>query len=94
MTNVDQARASQFRNIEAKTGQSLEGLCAEIGGSGKVKHGEIRTWLMEHFGLGYGDANALAHAAKTEPASPRTRKIHSRRFIPERKSTFEAFMMR
>jgi len=70
MTNVDQAKASQFRNIEAKTGQSLEALCAEINGSGKVKHGEIRTWLMERFGLGYGDANALAHAAKSEPAKP------------------------
>lgn len=63
MSNLEQAHATQLRNIEAKTGQDLAALRAAIGASGKVKHGEVRTWLMETYGLGYGDANALAHFA-------------------------------
>ena len=66
MANVDQAKASQLRNIEAKTGRSIQALCAEVHASGKVKHGEVRSWLMERFGLGHGDANALAHAASAD----------------------------
>lgn len=63
MSTPEQSRAAQLRNIEAKTGQSLAILRTAIAGSGKVKHGEIRSWLMETYGLGYGDANGLAHAA-------------------------------
>jgi hypothetical protein len=66
MTNIDQAKATQLRNIEAKTGRSLQALCDEIRASGKAKHGEVRSWAIERFGLGYGDANALAHAANTQ----------------------------
>lgn len=63
MTDPEQARASQLRNIEAKTGLGIAALRDEIRASGKVKHGEVRSWLIERFGLGYGDANALAHTA-------------------------------
>lgn len=63
MSNLEQALASQLRNIEAKTGQDLAALRAAIAASGKVKHGEVRAWVMETYGLGYGDANTLAHAA-------------------------------
>ncbi len=63
MSNPDQANASQLRNIEAKTGQDLAAPRAAIAASGRVKHGEVRAWLMEEYGLGYGDANALAHFA-------------------------------
>src|SRR6202008_5165466 len=34
------------------------------------KHGEIRAWLMETYGLGYGDANTLAHVARTPDTTP------------------------
>lgn len=68
MSTPEQARATQLRNIEVKTGQSLDALRAAVAGSGKVKHGEIRSWLMETYGLGYGDANGLAHAASASPA--------------------------
>ena len=64
MANPEQALATQLRNIEAKTGQDLAALRVAIAGSGKAKHGEVRAWLMETYGLGYGDANTLAHAAK------------------------------
>lgn len=63
MSTLDQARATQLRHIEAKTGQDVAGLREAIRASGKSKHGEVRSWLIETFGLGYGDANALAHFA-------------------------------
>ncbi|HEU0079977.1 MAG TPA: DUF4287 domain-containing protein, partial [Longimicrobiaceae bacterium] len=63
MSNPEQALASQLRNIEAKTGQDLAAFRAAIAASGKAKHGEVRAWLMETYGLGYGDANTLAHFA-------------------------------
>ena len=66
MADVEKARATQLSNIEIKTGQKLSTLCEQIGASGKLSHGEVRSWVMEKFGLGYGDANALAHAAKVE----------------------------
>jgi hypothetical protein len=70
MSSPEQALATQLRNIEAKTGQDLAALRVAITGSGKAKHGEVRTWLMETYGLGYGDANTLAHAAKEAPSAP------------------------
>jgi len=63
MGSLDQARATQSRNIEAKTGKSLEQLRALLAGSGHTKHGELRSWAMQHLGLGYGDANTLVHIA-------------------------------
>ncbi|HEU0299419.1 MAG TPA: DUF5655 domain-containing protein [Longimicrobium sp.] len=63
MSSPEQALATQLRNIEAKTGQDLAALRLAIAGSGRTKHGEVRAWLMETYGLGYGDANTLAHAA-------------------------------
>jgi hypothetical protein len=66
MTDIEQAKASQLRNIEAKTGRSLTALRDAVRQSGRSKHAEVRSWIMEQFGLGYGDANALAHAAKSQ----------------------------
>ena len=63
MTDLDQARATHLRNIEAKTGHDLAALRTAIAASGKAKHGEVRSWLMETYGLTYGDANGLAHYA-------------------------------
>jgi hypothetical protein len=63
MGTLDQARATQLKNIEAKTGKSLAELRSVIDGSGLSKHGEIRTMLMSKLGLGYGDANSLVHFA-------------------------------
>ena len=63
MSSPEQALATQLRNIEKKTGQDLDALRLAIASSGQTKHGEVRTWLMETYGLGYGDANTLAHAA-------------------------------
>jgi hypothetical protein len=70
MDKVEQALATQLRNIEAKTGKELAALQSEIAASGKVKHGEVRAWLQERYGLGYGDANSLAHAAAERRGTP------------------------
>lgn len=69
MSSPDQARATQLRNIEAKTGKSIAELRTAVGATGRSKHGEIRAWFIETYGLGYGDANAVA-AATLAPEAP------------------------
>jgi hypothetical protein len=63
MAEMDKAVATQIANIEKKTGKSLAQLSAAIKKSGKAKHGEIRAWLMETYGIGHGDANTLTYVA-------------------------------
>ena len=69
MADPNAALATQLRNIEARTGQSLEQLRRLIKNSGLSSHSEQRAMLVERLGLGYGDANTLAHAAKAPPAA-------------------------
>lgn len=70
MADLDKAVATQIANIEKKTGKTLAQLRAAIEKCGKSKHGEIRSWLMESYGLGHGDANTLTHVAlKSDGAS-------------------------
>ena len=54
---------TQISNIESKTGKSLAQLTTIIKRSGLAKHGEIRQYVMNELGLGYGDANTLVHVA-------------------------------
>ncbi len=63
MSILDKARETQIRNIETKSGKSLDELRKVIQESGLAKHGEIRQMLINELGLTYGDANALAHFA-------------------------------
>jgi predicted transport protein len=53
------ATITQLRNIQARTGKSIAELQAAVVASGAARHGERRSWLMENFKLGYGDANAV-----------------------------------
>lgn len=70
MSTVDAAIATQLKNIEKKTGKSLEELSRLIQASGLAKHGEIRDMLKRDLGLGHGDANTLTHTAlKSDGAS-------------------------
>ncbi|HAX41337.1 MAG TPA: DUF5655 domain-containing protein [Bryobacteraceae bacterium] len=64
MSDPQKALATQLSNIEAKTGKSLAELKQLVQESGLEKHGAIRDMLKEKFGLGYGDANTLAHIAR------------------------------
>ncbi len=63
MADIEKAVATQLANIEKKTGKSLAELKLAVQGSGRTKHGEIRSWVMETFGLGHGDANTVTHLA-------------------------------
>jgi hypothetical protein len=62
MSVVQKAVDTQLRNIQTKTGKNLEEFGQFVQASGLTKHGQIRVLLKQEFGLGYGDANALAHA--------------------------------
>lgn len=64
MDSLDKARKTQLANIESKTGKTLDELRLVIQSSGLVKHGEIRAFLIEKFGLGFGDAGMLVHFAQ------------------------------
>lgn len=55
------ATITQLKNIQVKTGKSIADLHAAVAASGAAKHGEKRSWLMERFNLGYGDANAIVN---------------------------------
>jgi hypothetical protein len=61
MNSVDRAIQTQLTNIQARTGKSLDELTAYVHALGLTKHGQIRDLLKRDFGLGYGDANTLAH---------------------------------
>jgi hypothetical protein len=60
MADPAAATISQLKNIQARTGKTIAELHAAVAASGAAKVGERRSWLMEHFKLGYGDANAVA----------------------------------
>jgi hypothetical protein len=59
MNIVDQALENQLKNIQSRTGKTLEELYAFIRASGLTRHGEIRDMLKRELGLGYGDASQL-----------------------------------
>lgn len=61
MADVSQAVETQLKNIQLKTGKSLDELTVLVRNSGLTKHSEVREMLQRETGLGYGDANALVH---------------------------------
>ena len=61
MADPNAAVITQLNNIQAKTGKTIAELHAAVAASGAAKHGEKRSWLMENFKLGYGDANTVVH---------------------------------
>lgn len=69
MADPDAALATQLRNIETKTGRTLQQLRELLDASGLSKHGEKRSHLMATLGLGYGDANTVVHLAAQAAAA-------------------------
>ena len=59
MADPQAATLTQLRNVQARTGKTIAELLAAVRASGLAKHGEKRSWLMEQFKLGYGDANTV-----------------------------------
>jgi len=56
---MDRALESQLRNLQARSGKTLEQLYAVIRNSGLRKHGAIRDMLKRDHGMGHGDANVV-----------------------------------
>lgn len=61
MSDLDKAVETQLKNIQTKTGKSMDELSAIVRNSGLTKHSEIRAMLQRDLGLGHGDANTLVH---------------------------------
>ena len=70
MPDPDEAIRSQIRNIETKTGRSIDDWISLVRSSGRAKHGEVMTWLKAEHGLTHGDANRVALTALRGPAAP------------------------
>jgi hypothetical protein len=70
MNVVDKATETQLKNIQTRTGRTLDELYAFIRESGLTRHGEIRDMLKRDLGMGYGDANALAGAFLKSDGAP------------------------
>lgn len=64
MADVQKALATQIKNIEARTGKTIDQLKSLAQNSGLSKHSEIVNMLKNDLGIGYGDANTIAHLAK------------------------------
>jgi len=70
VNTVDKAIETQLKNIQAKTGNTLDQLAAILRRSGLTKHGELRDFAKRELGLGHGDANTLVHTClKSDGAS-------------------------
>ena len=61
MSSVDKAIETQLKNIQTRTGKTLDQLYDIIRKSGLAKHGEIRDMLKRDLGMGHGDANTVVH---------------------------------
>jgi hypothetical protein len=75
VTAFQKARETQIANIEKKSGKSLAHLKAAIRAQRGLKHGEMRSMLMERYSIGHGDANLLIHHALRSDGESRAREL-------------------
>lgn len=66
MADPQKALETQIKNIETRTGKTVDELKALVRNSGLSKHGEIVKMLKSDLGMGHGDANTIAHLAKND----------------------------
>lgn len=64
MTDLQAQVATQWRNIEAATGLTLDDFVASVRTAGVERHGAIITFLKEQHGLSHGNANLVAHRVR------------------------------
>jgi hypothetical protein len=60
MVDIIKAIENQIKNIQRRSGKSLDELFTIFTTSGLKKHGEVRSLFIKELGLGYGDASTLA----------------------------------
>jgi hypothetical protein len=70
MNVVDKAVETQLKNIQARTGKSLDTFFSMLGNSGLTKHGELLALLKQDLGMGHGDANAIVQAYTRSKEAP------------------------
>lgn len=68
MADPQKALETQIKNIEARTGLTLNELMSKVSHSGLAKHSEVVAMLKSELSLGHGDANTIAHLAKQAAA--------------------------
>ena len=68
MADPQAALLTQLRNIQSRAGATIAELHRAVESSGLAKHGERRSWLMERYKLGYGDANTVVSVMGKMPA--------------------------
>lgn len=59
MDAVEKAITTQLKNIQTRTGKTLDQLYGILRKSGLAKHSEMVNLLKKDLGLGHGDANML-----------------------------------
>lgn len=69
MSNVDKAMESQVKNLQVRTGKTLQELFAILHKSGLSKHGELRDTLKKQLGMGHGDANTVVHLFRSQDSA-------------------------
>ena len=68
MADPTAALATFARNIELRTGRSVDAWADLLRAGPHKKHGEMVAWLKAEHGLSHGHANHLAKAALAPPA--------------------------
>lgn len=72
MATPEDMAASMVRNLEDKTGKTLEAWLTVTNASGLVKHGQIVKMLKQDHGVTHGFANLIAHHALRQDQAPET----------------------
>ena len=68
LDTLKQAELNQVKNLEEKTGKSIDEWISLANNCGFEKHGEILNHLKTTYGLGHGYANLVVHYAKQSHA--------------------------
>ncbi|HJW17006.1 MAG TPA: DUF4287 domain-containing protein [Flavisolibacter sp.] len=67
--SIKKAVESQVKNLEEKTGKTINEWKSIVNNSGLEKHGELVAMLKEKYGIGHGYANMVVHKAKETGAA-------------------------
>lgn len=70
MASPEEMLDSMIRNLEEKTGKSLDQWVAAVRATGMSRHGEIVKWLKGEHGMGHGYANLVASKALESAEAP------------------------
>jgi hypothetical protein len=64
MSDPVTATETQLRNIESRTGTTLDGFADAVAARGTLTHGQVIALLKSEYGLTHGNANLIAHKVR------------------------------